>query len=133
MPYYDGNIDGWQPLEDLYEEIDEMNRLIRLHESGWGDIPEGFGILATEETDIALVMELEKSRPVLKYRPRNLLAAIRLQFAKWAALGNAGLRECKYCGDWFTYGSGTDKRETAHYCQPKCQNAHAYKKRKGKK
>lgn len=42
-----------------------------------------------------------------------------------------GVKLCKRpdCGEWFAYGPGTKHRETAVYCSPKCQKAHAYERR----
>ena len=41
-------------------------------------------------------------------------------------------KRCKRpgCPEYFTYGAGTGRRETAEYCSPKCQKAHEYTRRK---
>ena len=70
-------------------------------------------------------------RPELQFRPRSLDAAICVQ-ALMDISGNAKLRKCvnPACPEWFKYGPGTAHRETAMYCAPKCQKAHAYAKSK---
>ena len=73
-------------------------------------------------------------RPQLEFRPQNLIGLIVSRLIQdWSS--GVKYEFCKRpgCGEYFYYGSGTDKRETADYCSPKCQNAHAYAKRKEKK
>ena len=73
-------------------------------------------------------------RPQLEFRPQNLMGLIVAQLIQdWS--NGAKYKFCTRpgCGEYFYFGSGTDHRETAEYCSPKCQNAHAYAKRKEKK
>ena len=73
-------------------------------------------------------------RPELRFRPGSLLSAIYVQVLM-DATGGATLRKClnPVCPEWFKYGPGTEHRETAIYCSPKCQKAHAYMKLKEKR
>jgi hypothetical protein len=89
-------------------------------------IPNGFGVVNVQFDEFD-----ERMRPKLKFRPANLYQGIMLQFLE--EVGQP-MRHCKRpgCPEWFTYGPGTDHRETALYCSPKCQNAHTYDKRKQK-
>lgn len=70
-------------------------------------------------------------RPQLEFRPRSLIEFI------YAQLIQDYTRGAKYklcirpgCGEYFYYGSGTGKRNTAMYCSAKCQKAHQYMKLK---
>jgi hypothetical protein len=87
-------------------------------------IPNGFGVVGVQFDDFD-----QQGRPKLKFRPGDLYQGIMLQFLE--EVGQP-MRHCKRpgCAEWFTYGPGTDHRETALYCAPKCQNAHTYMKRK---
>jgi hypothetical protein len=73
----------------------------------------------------------DTSRPALHLRPANLWEAAVVQLLEEISSGRP-LKHCKRpgCPEWFTYGPGTDHRETALYCSSKCQNAHTYMKRK---
>lgn len=115
-----------------YEQIDAMRDGLAKVESGaWQEAPEGYGTIASKFVDVVLINEIGRSRPSLKFRPRNLLAAMRLQFALWVSSPpGVKLRQCAWDGLWFMYGPGTGRRETAVYCSPKCQKAHQYAKRK---
>lgn len=61
------------------------------------------------------------------FRPTSLQAAIYIQLFEDFTT-NAAQRLCKRpgCGTWFKYGPGTGRRNTALYCSPRCQKAHAY-------
>jgi hypothetical protein len=61
------------------------------------------------------------------FRPASLLSAIYIQLFEDFTTG-AELRLCKRpgCGSWFKFGPGTGRRNTALYCSPRCQKAHAY-------
>ena len=71
-------------------------------------------------------------RPQFFFRPARLIDAIYAQFLEDVAGGIGTMRLCARpgCGNWFKFGPGTNHRETARYCSPKCQGAHAYAKRK---
>ena len=66
----------------------------------------------------------------LTLEPANLLDAMWVQFAL-SFTKREQHRRCLWCETWFAYGPGTGRRNTAIYCTPKCQNAHAYQKVKG--
>jgi hypothetical protein len=65
------------------------------------------------------------------FQPATLLDALYIQFFEDSESG-AEHRLCARpgCGNWFKFGPGTDHRQTARYCSPKCQKAHAYTKTK---
>ncbi len=69
--------------------------------------------------------------PELFFRPSTLIDAIYLQFFEDLST-KANLRLCARagCGNWFKYGTGTNRRSTSQYCSPKCQNAAKYAKMK---
>ena len=74
----------------------------------------------------------EEGRPQLEYRPRSLDEFIFAQLIQ-DYTGGAKYKLCirPGCGEYFYYGSGTGKRNTAVYCSAKCQKAHQYMKLKG--
>jgi hypothetical protein len=71
------------------------------------------------------------SRPTLLLQPADLYNAALVQLLDEATSGRP-LKKCirPGCPEYFTYGPGTPKRETAIYCSPKCQKAHEYMRRK---
>ena len=77
---------------------------------------------------IRLNLSFRDGRPVLA--PRDLRDALWLQFAV-SITKREKFKVCLFCGTWFAYGTGTNHRETAIYCSSKCQQTHAYRKRKG--
>lgn len=74
----------------------------------------------------------EEGRPQLEYRPQSLDKFIFAQLIQ-DYTGGAKYKLCirPGCGEYFYYGSGTGKRNTAAYCSAKCQKAHQYMKLKG--
>jgi hypothetical protein len=74
----------------------------------------------------------EEGRPQLVYRPQSLDKFIFAQLIQ-DYTGGAKYKLCirPGCGEYFYYGSGTGKRNTAAYCSAKCQKAHQYMKLKG--
>ena len=73
--------------------------------------------------------------PELYYRPGSLLNAIYLQ-ALQDASGGAELQRCDRpgCPKYFKVGPGTGRprlNRGVAYCNPTCQKAHAYMKKKG--
>lgn len=72
--------------------------------------------------------------PQLFFAPRTLIDAVYLQFFQDLST-SPNLRLCARpgCDEWFTFGPGTEHRNTAQYCSPKCQKAHTYEKTKGSK
>ncbi len=69
--------------------------------------------------------------PELFFRPSTLIDAIYLQFFEdLSTQANLKLCERAGCRNWFKYGTGTNRRSTAQYCSPKCQNAAKYAKMK---
>jgi len=121
--------DGAISLLIWYEQIDAMREAIAQIESGaW--LPEGYEAVATKFVDLVLVNEVGRRRPTLKYRPKTLIAALRVQFALWVSLPEGvKLGQCVWDGEWFMRGPGFHRSDAA-YCSPKCQKAHQYAKKK---
>ena len=70
--------------------------------------------------------------PQIEFRPRHLFGFIVAQLlTDWQ--GGAKYKFCKRpsCHEYFYYGAGTGKRETAQYCSRRCSDASTYEKRKG--
>ena len=90
-----------------------------------------FGIGGVGRLGVLLTADPGAARPALRFRPGSLLSAILVQYLD-DVTGGAELRECARpgCTEWFKYGPGTNRRETARYCTPKCQKADAYMKSK---
>jgi hypothetical protein len=86
---------------------------------------------AVVRTSAVLHFEPDRWRPYLFFQPRDLIGAAYLQLLSNAS-DDAQLRQCALpgCGTWFVYGPGHKHRETARYCSPTCQKAHAYLKTK---
>lgn len=83
-----------------------------------------------------LYPDIEQSpsgQPSLTFRPPGLLSAIYLQLFQDLARG-AKFKKCSNpgCRNWFEYGPGSVplRLERSKYCTPKCQNAHAYQRKK---
>jgi hypothetical protein len=79
----------------------------------------------------AKIGEDEAGRPQLEFEPRDLFGFMVAQLVQDWATG-ATYRWCDRpgCDEFFYYGPGTGRRETARYCSPKCQASHAYMTRK---
>ncbi len=66
--------------------------------------------------------------PLLSMVPEDLEAALWLQFGQ-AVSANSQLQRCAVCPTWFSYGTGTGRRKSAHYCTDRCRKA-AHRNRK---
>jgi hypothetical protein len=125
--------DGLDTVDDFLNARKVVRWLIARREKGdWPEIVRWFhknhkAIRLTAAPDY-------HAPPELFFKPMALIDAIYLQFFMDISSG-AQLRLCKRpgCGNWFKYGPGTGHRETAEYCSPKCQKAHAYSKTKESK
>ena len=60
--------------------------------------------------------------PLLSMVPDDLGAALWLQFGQ-AVSANSQLRRCAVCPTWFSFGTGTGRRKSAHYCSDRCRKA----------
>ena len=69
--------------------------------------------------------------PFLSIVPESLDSALWLQFAQ-AVSSNTQLRRCAVCPTWFSYGTGTGRRKSAHYCSDKCRKAAHRRQKAGK-
>ncbi len=115
-------------LSALYDKNDWVKVADWLNEAGRDSM---FGLGGIGRLGVVFHGEQGAARPGLKFRPGSLRSAILVQYLDDMS-GGAKLRECirPGCPEWFKFGPGTGRRETARYCSPKCQQAHAYMKRK---
>ena len=60
--------------------------------------------------------------------PEDLLSCIWVQFLQ-AVTNDAQLKQCAECPTWFSFGKGTGRRRSAHYCSDRCRKA-AHERRK---
>ncbi len=120
-------------VTDWYREIRAMRKAIRTWNDGKqrGDLTRLIKIFDEQvkgRTAVKLGKAWEVDQLALHIVPETLLSAIWLQFAQAVSV-NTLLRQCALCSTWFTYGSGTGRRKSAHFCSSRCQKA-AWKKRK---
>ena len=66
--------------------------------------------------------------PILALGPHDLIYGLWLQLAQ-TVTSNTKLRRCAWCSTWFSFGTGTGRRKSAHYCSDKCRKA-AFRHRK---
>jgi hypothetical protein len=66
----------------------------------------------------SLVFDPMTSRPKIRLKPASLLDAMWLQLGQKVS-GDAVIRECKHCGEWFEVGAGTGRRLDAKFCSDK--------------
>ena len=86
------------------------------------------------EMDLMLLPGKPGDRPLLSFRPHNLLSAMRVQLAQSVAGGNS-IRRCPVCNIWFETagrGSADTRRSIAIFCSKPCKNRHHYLRRAGK-
>ena len=71
---------------------------------------------------ITLGRSFDERLPALYITPGDLHMAMILQFFQ-SISSNVQLRRCAVCPTWFTYGTGTGRRKSAHYCSDRCRKA----------
>lgn len=64
--------------------------------------------------------------------PASLLSAMHLQLAQAITRNNA-LQRCLWCGTWFLFGAGTNRRRSAHYCSDNCRKVAHRDRKEGSK
>jgi hypothetical protein len=85
----------------------ERSRFLRhLHENPFADL------------EVTLGMDFDLRDLRLRFRPACLLDALWLQFAQ-RITGDATVRQCQHCGQWFEVGPGTGRRLDARFCSDK--------------
>ena len=124
-----------ESVKSICDEIKVLRGLIAAKEShDWKSL-QSWMIGNSKVTRLHPKFEQSKDGkpPQLFFAPSTLRDAIYLQFFQDIST-SSNLRLCKRpgCGEWFTFGPGTGRRETAEYCSPKCQKAHAYDKSKSR-
>ena len=117
-------------VDDILDHAAGLRAAIDAAERGnWQPIVDGINHKNIGRCTLTLHHTEGAPRPDLSLQPSSLIAAIQIQFALDCAVG-AQLKKCLWCSNWFKYGPGTGHRQTAVYCSPKCQKAHAYAKTK---
>ena len=71
---------------------------------------------------ISLVLRksFDNTQPALYLSPANLTNAMELQFFQTIS-SNLQVQRCAVCPKWFTFGAGTGRRKSAHYCSDRCR------------
>jgi hypothetical protein len=124
-----------QPLCAIFEEIKALKSVVdAVDRRDWGALEPWLNSDVTRRTlKVAATFRWDSASlgPSLFFEPMGLISAIYLQLFQDVTNG-AQLKLCARpgCGEWFKYGSGTGRRETAEYCDPRCQKAHAYQRQK---
>jgi hypothetical protein len=148
LPSDSKEANGGFPLSEIFEASDSMSYCIELkqkkdwpalvsllkptsYRDGFTHVPEAHhGLFSgSGETVISLRLKPGDQTPTLEITPRNLWAAIWLQFAADLSSGST-LRPCDHCNEWIKQGGTDGAKSTKRYCSAKCQNAAAYARRK---
>jgi hypothetical protein len=118
-------------LEIFYATVPKYRQLVKLIDKRkWNAIVRqinafaGFGAMR-----VGAEIDNDTNLPTLRFSPNSLLSVMDLQIIL-DVTGGVQLRKCEFCPNWFKFGPGTGKRETAVYCSPRCQKAHQYQKKK---
>ena len=120
---------------DVAKQKNDFGELLLLF--NWGRLPESRDDLdydASIDGSRALTSVKLRHRgdrdgpPLLSMVPEDLEAALWLQFGQ-AISANSQLQRCAVCPTWFSYGTGTGRRKSAHYCSDRCRKA-AHRHRK---
>ena len=71
--------------------------------------------LGWSRVDIGLAFNLRTGQPQMKLKPSSLVNALWFEIAA-SLTGDAPLRACRHCGEWFQTGPGTTRRLDATFC-----------------
>ena len=96
-----------------------------------GRRPDGAPPLPTPGLEAVLRQHPGSIRNTLYLTPDGLLRAMELQFLQTVS-NDTQLRKCAICPTWFSYGTGTGRRKSAHYCSDRCRKA-AHRRHKAEK
>ena len=69
---------------------------------------------------LTLGKSFDGNRLSLHLTPDNLVNAMDLQFFQVIS-SNLRVQRCAVCPKWFTFGAGTGRRKSAHYCSDRCR------------
>ena len=125
---------GYEHVSDILSAAGTARALLRgADRENWPKLADALrrhqGSIAS--LGVQLSTEPEDTRPRLWLRPADLFQGMQIQFldelCRAAQLKRCGLPTCR---KFFEYGSGTNHRETAHYCSISCKGKHVYMKRK---
>lgn len=98
------SVDTWQRCENISDWSMAEKPLIGLQGSA----------------NLRLLTNGDNSGLQLLLEPNSLYDAIRMQMAL-SISNNTQLKRCVSCTTWFSYGSGTNRRKSSHYCSDKCR------------
>lgn len=123
-------------VDPWYSEIEQMQAAVKMWETGRerGNLNPLIKVF-NESLNVTNRVQFGQSpyekRPALYITPTSLRDAMWLQLAQ-AVSANTQLRRCLWCPAWFTFGVGTGRRKSAHYCSDKCRKAaHMHQKESG--
>jgi hypothetical protein len=123
---------GREGVEDILAGAAELRKLLAAKErDDWQAAAKWLAERPRAAELTAAVGIDDTGRHQLVFRPRHLFGlSVAKLIQDWS--NGAAYKFCRRpgCGNYFYYGPGTGKRETAQYCGPTCQNAHAYTLRK---
>ena len=123
--------DKEEALTSWYQAIDHFKEAVEYKkEEFWDSSTNGMEISMPRSFSTVLVRQDGEKLPSLFFRPTSLYAAMWLQYAQWVSAPGVQFRSCVWCGELFLYGPTTGRRSSARYCEPRCQKAHNYSKRK---
>jgi hypothetical protein len=125
--------------ENLSDWLNERNRMRRVIEA-WEKCNNNESLEAFIErysgrfggVSLILRKSFDTTRPSLYLSPTDLRHAIELQFFQ-AISSNLQVQRCAVCPKWFTFGAGTGRRKSAHYCSDRCRKAAFLERKKSKK
>jgi len=120
---------GWYAsIREMYEAVVLWRDCQRAHDlsrlvSVFNERQENSGFIGPAGSLTAFLGKTDDpARLALRLEPPTLLEALWLQFAM-AVSGNTNFRKCDWCDEWFAYGTGTGRRNTAKFCKPACRQA----------
>ena len=121
-------------LSDWFTSRNRMEHMLEIWEKCNNDeflgrfIEQYSGIFSS--CSLVLGKSYEKTRISLYISPDDLKSAMVLQFFQVIS-SNLQVQGCAVCTKWFTFGAGTGRRKSAHYCSDRCRKA-AFLERKRK-
>lgn len=99
------------------QQGDWIGLQVAINDPAHGILRAGIASDPDDVSDMRLVLE-----------PDSLLQFMWVEMAL-STINKVGLRACAWCGLWFSYGKGTNRRETARFCSNKCRKANHQKGR----
>ena len=114
-------IQDWERAKQE-NDFEDLIPLFNWAEDEYGEVHGDDG-LSNASANIRLRHRSDRSGPpLLSVVPESLNSALWLQFGQ-AVSANTQLQRCATCPTWFSYGTGTGRRKSAHYCSDRCRKA----------